>query len=75
MGAPQEEQPIRSALTRAWRLTRRLLARLATGGLPLAAGTCLATGGVAAANVLVEKPGALTGARTVGVEIFRQRPR
>ncbi|NLF31482.1 MAG: dihydroneopterin aldolase [Planctomycetes bacterium] len=37
------------------------------------AGICLAAEGVAAAGVLVEKPGALTGARTVGVELFRRR--
>ncbi|MFW6154204.1 MAG: dihydroneopterin aldolase [Planctomycetota bacterium] len=35
---------------------------------------CLAAPGVAAANVLVEKPGALTFARTVGVELFRRNP-
>jgi len=38
------------------------------------AAICLAADGVAAARVLVEKPGALTGARTVGVELFRRNP-
>ncbi len=38
------------------------------------ASLCLATPGVAAAKVLVEKPGALTFARTVGVEVFRRNP-
>ncbi len=35
------------------------------------ASTCLSFEGVRAAKVLVEKPGALRFARTVGVEIFR----
>jgi FolB domain-containing protein len=34
---------------------------------------CLSHRGVEAARVLVEKPGALRFARTVGVEIFRER--
>ena len=38
------------------------------------AAICLAADGVAAAKVLIEKPGALTGARTVGVELFRRNP-
>ena len=38
------------------------------------AAICLAAPHVAAASVLVEKPGALTGARTVGVELFRRNP-
>jgi len=34
---------------------------------------CLSHSGVAAVRVLVEKPGALRFARTVGVEVFRER--
>ena len=35
---------------------------------------CLADPKVRRARVLIEKPGALRFARTVGVEIFRERP-
>ena len=39
------------------------------------AALCLACDGVEAARVLVEKPGALRFARTVGVEVFRSENR
>ena len=46
-------------------LVERLAGRIAE--------TCLAHAGVQRVRVLVEKPGALRFARTVGVEIFRDR--